>query len=194
MWHAMFVEQIPSTEKILRTVLVYALVAVLIRLTGKRGLAGLNTLDIVVMTLLSNVVQNAIIGDDLSITGGAIGATTLVVVNALANRLAVSSTVFSRLFDGTDTQVITDGRVDGRALRRLGLSSRTLDHAVRMQNGEDVSQVSGGVLEPGGQLLLTLRDDEQGATKGDVARLAAQLARIEAALTAGGGLADTRTS
>ena len=194
MWHAMFVEQIPSTEKILRTVLVYALVAVLIRVTGKRGLAGLNTLDIVVMTLLSNVVQNAIIGNDLSITGGAIGATTLVAVNAIANRVAVSSALFSRIFDGTDTQVITDGRVDRRALRRLGLSSRTLDHAVRMQNGEDVSQVSGGVLEPGGQLLLTLRDDEQGATKGDVARLAAQLARIEAALAAGGGLADTRTS
>ncbi|WP_375500998.1 DUF421 domain-containing protein [uncultured Jatrophihabitans sp.] len=191
MWHDMFVDQISSGEKILRTVLVYALVAVLIRLSGKRGLAGLNTLDIVVMTLLSNVVQNAIIGNDLSVTGGAIGAATLVAVNAIANRVAVRSEVFSRLFDGTDTQVITDGRVQTKALQRLGMSTKTLDHAVRMQNGEDVSQVADGVLEPGGQLLLTLRPQEQGATKADVGRLAEQLARIERALD---GLATTRTS
>ena len=62
------------------------------------------------------------------------------------------------------------------------MSPRVLDHAVRMQNGEDVGQVRNGVLEPGGQLLLTLREDEQGATKGDIARLTDALARIEAAL------------
>ena len=62
MWHAMFVEQIPATEKILRTVIIYALLVVLFRLTGKRGLASLSTLDFVVIFLLSNVVQN---GDDV---------------------------------------------------------------------------------------------------------------------------------
>lgn len=186
MWQHMFVEHVPVAEKILRTVLVYALVALLIRITGKRGLAGLNTLDIVVMTLLSNVVQNAVIGDDLTVTGGAIGAVTLVAVNAAVNRLTVTNEFFARVFDGSETRVITDGRVLSRPLRRLGMSRTTLDHAVRMQNGEDVSQVSTGVLEPGGQLLLTLREEEQGATKGDVERLAAQLARIEAALAARG--------
>jgi uncharacterized membrane protein YcaP (DUF421 family) len=70
MWHAMFAEQIPLTEKILRTVIVYAVIALLFRLTGKRGLASLNTFDFVVIFLLSNVVQNAIIGNDTSLTGG----------------------------------------------------------------------------------------------------------------------------
>jgi uncharacterized membrane protein YcaP (DUF421 family) len=181
----MFALPIPVSEKLIRTVLVYLLIAVLLRVYGKRGLAGLTNLDIVVMTLLSNVVQNAVIGNDLSITGAAIGATTLVAVNALADRLSVRSNAFARLFDGTETKVITDGRVLPAALRHIGLRPRVLDHAVRMQNGEDVSQVEDGVLEPGGQLLLTLRPDEQGATKGDVERLAAQLARIEAALSAG---------
>ncbi len=74
MWHDVFAQQIPFTEKVLRTVLVYALVAVLLRASGKRSLAGLNSLDIVVMVLLSNVVQNAIIGNDLSFTGAAIVA------------------------------------------------------------------------------------------------------------------------
>jgi uncharacterized membrane protein YcaP (DUF421 family) len=69
-WHAMFVEQIPLTEKILRTVIVYAQIAVLFRLTGKRGLASMNTFDVIVIFLLSNVVQNAVIGNDTSLTGG----------------------------------------------------------------------------------------------------------------------------
>src|ERR1035438_5585875 len=74
MWHAMFVGQISVTEKILRTVIVYALIAVLFRLTGKRGLASMNTFDFVVIFLLSNVVQNAVIGNDSSLIGGIVGA------------------------------------------------------------------------------------------------------------------------
>src|SRR5689334_19451707 len=123
----MFTQQIPFGEKILRTVLVYALIAILLRTTGKRGLAGLNSLDIVVMVLLSNVVQNAIIGNDNSVTGGAIGAVTLVTVNELINRLSVTSDRVRRIFDGTDTQLIEHGRLDERAVRRVGLRPRELD-------------------------------------------------------------------
>jgi uncharacterized membrane protein YcaP (DUF421 family) len=182
MWHAIFVDQISTGEKVLRTILVYALIAVLIRASGKRSLAALDTLDIVVMVLLSNIVQNAIIGNDLSFTGGAIGAVTLVVVNAALNRAARRSDLIAKIFDGTETRVIEDGKVLPDAMRRLGLRQSELDHAVRLQNGDDVAQVETGALEPGGQLLLTLRKSEQGATKADVARLSAQLERIEAAL------------
>jgi uncharacterized membrane protein YcaP (DUF421 family) len=182
-WHHMFVEQIPVAEKILRTVLIYALVAVLIRVTGKRGLSGLNNLDIVVMILLSNVVQNAIIGDDLTVTGGVVGAVTLVAVNSLLNRAAVRSEFFGRIFDGTETEVIADGRILDRPVRRLGLTRSELEHGVRIQNGDDVDQVQSGVLAADGQLLVTLRPQEQSATKADVERITAQLARIEAALT-----------
>lgn len=184
MWHDMFVEQIPAAEKLLRTVLVYALVAVLIRITGKRGLGGLNTLDIAVVFLLSNVVQNAIIGNDLSVSGGALGAVTLVAVDAVLNRLALSSELFAKIFDGTETQVIADGRPLERPLRRVGLRTADLDHAVRLQNGADLAQVASGVIEPGGQLVLTLRSEDQGATKADIERLTAHLVRIEAALAA----------
>jgi uncharacterized membrane protein YcaP (DUF421 family) len=184
MWHRMFAEQIPFDEKVLRTILIYAVVAVLIRLTGKRSLAGLNTLDVAVVFLLSNVVQNAIIGNDLSVTGGAIGAVTLVAVNSLLNRLALRSAVFARVFDGSETRVIEDGAILERPARRLGLRDAELKHAVRLQNGEDIAQVESGVLEPSGQLLVTLRAAEQSATKADVANLLDQLNRIEAALAA----------
>lgn len=108
----MFVEQIPLTEKILRTVIVYALIAVLFRFVGKRGLAGMNTFDFIVIFLLSNVVQNAVIGNDDSLVGGMIGAVTLVAVNAGVNRLIVVSATAGRLFEGRATTVISDGHID----------------------------------------------------------------------------------
>jgi uncharacterized membrane protein YcaP (DUF421 family) len=184
MWHAMFAEQIPLAEKILRTVIVYALIAVLFRLTGKRGLASMSTFDIVVIFLLSNVVQNAIIGNDTSLTGGIIGAVTLVAVNTGLNRLIAVSAPAARVFDGRATTVISDGHVVDRALRRLGMRRSELNTAVHLQGGDDIAEVGRGSLEPGGQLVLTLKKGEQGATKSDVAELAGRLRRIEDLLTA----------
>jgi uncharacterized membrane protein YcaP (DUF421 family) len=184
MWHAMFVEQIPLAEKVLRTVLVYALIALLFRVAGKRGLASLNTFDFVVIFLLSNVVQNAVIGNDTSLTGGAVGAVTLVAVNAFVNRAIASNAGAARLFDGHPTTVISDGHVVDRALRHLGLRRSEIDHAVRLQNGDEVAQVRHGSLEPGGQLVLTLKHAEQGATKADIAELTERLRRIEELLGA----------
>jgi uncharacterized membrane protein YcaP (DUF421 family) len=179
MWQDLFTQQLPWIEKVVRTVVVYALLVVLFRLSGKRGLASMNTFDVVVVFLLGNVVQNAVIGDDDSVTGATIGAVTLVAINALLNRLTVISPLAQRLFEGTPTSVIADGRVLRGSLRRLGLRRTELEHAVRLQNGDDIAQVDHGELEPGGQLLLTLKDDEQGATKADVAALLARLDHLE---------------
>jgi uncharacterized membrane protein YcaP (DUF421 family) len=184
MWHAMFAEQIPLAEKILRTVIVYALIALLFRLTGKRGLASMNTFDFVVVFLLSNVVQNAVIGNDTSLIGGMIGAVTLVTVNAAVNRLITVSATAARIFDGRPTTLIRDGHVMDGALQKLGLRRSELDHAVRLQNGDDTSEVAVGRLEPGGQLVLTLKATEQAATKADIARLTRQLGEIEHLLSA----------
>jgi uncharacterized membrane protein YcaP (DUF421 family) len=184
MWRDLFVEQIPVAEKIVRTVLVYALLAVLFRLTGKRGLANLSTFDFIVIFLLSNVVQNAVIGNDNSLIGGAIGAVTLVGVNAVLNRIIATNATAARIFDGRATTVITDGRIVDRALRRLGLRRSEIEHAVRIQNGDGIGQVQDGSLEPGGQLVLTLKPAEQNATKADISVLTERLRRIESLLTA----------
>lgn len=182
MWHDMFAEQLPAAEKVIRTVAVYALLVVLFRFTGKRGLASMSTFDVIVVFLLSNVVQNAIIGDDNSLIGGVIGAVTLVAVNAAVNRLILLSGRAQRLLEGTPTDVIVDGRIVEESLRRLGLRRSELEQAVRLQNGDDIAQVDHGSLEPGGQLVLSLQAAEQGATKRDVDALRAQLDRIEAQL------------
>src|SRR5512147_1828863 len=80
-WHDMFVLGLPVLEKILRPLAVYAFLVVGLRLAGKRELAQLNPFDLIVLLTISNTLQNAIIGEDNSITGGIIGAATLLAVN-----------------------------------------------------------------------------------------------------------------
>jgi len=181
-WHSMFAVQIPIAEKILRTVFVYATIVILFRLAGKRDLAVLNTFDFVVIFLLSNVVQNAVIGNDNSVLGGVVGAVTLVGVNSLVNRWLAASPRATRVLEGAPTTVIEDGRFVPRALRRLSLRPENLEHAVRMQNGDGISEVGTGRVEPTGQLVLTLKPGEQSATRGDIIQLHARLDAIDAAL------------
>lgn len=182
MWHSMFIVQVPILEKILRTVLVYATLVILFRLAGKRDLAVLNTFDFVVIFLLSNVVQNAIIGNDNSLLGGVIGAVTLVGINAVVHRWLAISTRATHILEGTPTTLIEDGRFIPRALRRLSLRPEEIEHAVRMQNGDDVSEIGTGRIEPTGQLILTLKPGEQNASKDDITQLNARLDAIDATL------------
>ncbi len=182
MWHSMFVVQVPILEKVLRTVLVYATIAILFRLAGKRDLATLNMFDFVVLFLLSNVVQNAIIGNDTSLLSGVIGAATLVAVNAALSRWLAVSDLAARVLEGKATTIIEQGKVVPRALRRLSLRPADLDHAIRVQNGDDIREIATGRMEPNGQLILSLKPDEQSATKADVTALGTRLEAIEAVL------------
>src|SRR5271167_2897439 len=102
-WKDMFVLGLPLLEKILRPVIVYAFLVVSLRLSGKRELVQLNPFDLVVLLTLSNTVQNAIIGDDNSVTGGIIGATSLLVINYLVVRF---------LYGHSRLEEVVEGRAD----------------------------------------------------------------------------------
>ncbi|MFJ6385946.1 DUF421 domain-containing protein [Kitasatospora sp. NPDC092039] len=184
MWHDLMAVQIPIVEKVLRTIAVYALILVLFRLVGKRGLAGMNTFDMVVVLLLSNVVQNAVIGNDDSLLGGVVGAVTLIAVNSAVTRWLARDPKAARLLEGTATTVVEDGRLVPGALRSLALRPSELEHAIRIQHGDGLGEVARARLEPDGQLLVALKPDEQGATRGDVEDLRRRLAEIERLLTA----------
>src|ERR1700676_2757810 len=99
-WKDMFVMGLPLLEKILRPIIVYAFLVVGLRLSGKRELAQLNPFDLVVLLTLSNTVQNAIIGEDNSVLGGLIGATTLLVVNALTVRFLFRHAKLEAIVEG----------------------------------------------------------------------------------------------
>ena len=171
----LFTMGIPIAEKGVRTVAVYAGILVLLRLAGKRDLAQLNTFDFVVLLLLSNVVQNAVIGEDNSLLGGLLGATVLVAVNSVIVRLVRKSDRVTRLFEGTPTTLVHDGQLDRLAITRLGLREEDVIQAIRHQGANDVDEVQDAVLEPGGSIVVTLMSEEENATKADVRRLEAKL-------------------
>ena len=179
MWNDLFTLGIGAPEKIIRTVAVYLTLALLLRMAGKRDLAQLNSFDLVVMLLLSNVVQNAVIGNDLSLLGGLFGAAVLVGFNAFMVRVSLRSDRAFRLMEGTPTVLARDGRWDQRALRREGVRQADVDAALRRQNANDVADVARVTLEPGGALVATVAPDQQAATKADVAALMSALRRTD---------------
>jgi uncharacterized membrane protein YcaP (DUF421 family) len=164
---------------VLRLVGVYTLLVILLRVAGKRGLANLNTFDFVVIFLLSNIVQNAIIGNDNRLLGGAIGAVTLVTVNAVLNRWLASDERAVRVLEGKPTIIIQDGKMLAGALQRLALRPGEIEHTVRPQNGDDISDVVVGRLGPDGQLVIELKLPEQNAARADINSLHARLMAIE---------------
>lgn len=167
--------QVSAGDKIVRTIVVYLALAVILRLVGKRDLAQLNAFDLVVMLLLSNVVQNAIIGPDNSLLGGLLGAVVLIATNSVIVRTVRRSELAARLLEGTPTVLARDGKWDDRALREEGLRRADVDAALRRQNANSVADVATISIEPGGAIVATLRPEEEAATAGDIARLEAKL-------------------
>src|SRR3954464_254488 len=103
MGHSLLHMDISLAEKVVRTGGVYVALALLLRLAGKRDLAQLNSFDLVVVLLLANVVQNAVIGPDDSLVGGLIGAAVLVGINAIVVRASASNATIAHAFEGTET-------------------------------------------------------------------------------------------
>jgi uncharacterized membrane protein YcaP (DUF421 family) len=173
---------IPATEKVIRTVTVYGGLAVLLRVAGKRNLAQLNSFDLVVVLLLSNVVQNAVIGPDNSLTGGLLGAVVLLGVNAVVVRMVNRSESAVRAFEGSDVPLVKDGRFLDDALRREGLRRADVEAALRAQNADGAPDVAEATLSPGGSIVVWLKPERMNATRADLAAVETRLAGIERAL------------
>src|SRR5580765_8693055 len=114
----MFVLAVPVVEKILRPILIYVFLIVALRLSGRRGLAQLNPFDLVVILTLSNTVQNAIIGEDNSVTGGLIGAATLLLINHWVVRYLYGHDRVDRFVEGASDVLIDDGVVNTGRLKK----------------------------------------------------------------------------
>ena len=156
-WKDMFVLGLPVLEKILRPVVVYAFLVVSLRLSGKRELVQLNPFDLVVLLTLSNTVQNAIIGDDNSVSGGIIGATSLLAINYLVVRFLYNHRKLDQLVEGRADVLIDNGKVRTEHLKKELITMQQLLAAARKQGFEDLSDVQQCVLEPGGTLTFVAR-------------------------------------
>jgi uncharacterized membrane protein YcaP (DUF421 family) len=172
MAHDLFHMGIPVLEKAIRTAAVYGTILLLLRVAGKRSLASFNSFDLVVLLLLSNVVQNAVIGPDDSLLGGVLGAVMLLFLNWGLVRLSYMHPLTGRILQGTPTTLYEDARVLDGNLRHELITREELVVALRHQGMglEDVTRVA---IEPDGVLNATPKTPEK------IDQVLAALRRIE---------------
>jgi uncharacterized membrane protein YcaP (DUF421 family) len=158
MWNDMFVVGLPILEKIIRPILIYLALVVLLRIFGKRELAQLNPFDLVVLLSLSNTVQNAIIGNDNSVSGGLIGAVTLLATNYLVVRFLFKHRRLDQLVEGKSTTLIERGRIVEKNLAGELLSHPELLTVLHRQGFSGLEEVDRCVLEPSGTFAIKRKE------------------------------------
>jgi len=184
LWIDMFHLGVPVAEKVLRAVIVYAFLVVGLRLAGKRELAQLNPFDLVVLMTLSNTVQNAIIGDDNSVSGGIIGASTLLFVNYVVVRFLFGHRRLDQIVEGKSAVLMKEGRVCKDQLAKELITIAELQTVVRRQGLEGLHEVETCVLEPGGGFVIKRKcpsdeDVKHAELVGGIEALRSQLQRLE---------------
>jgi uncharacterized membrane protein YcaP (DUF421 family) len=142
-------------EKVVRPVLVYLLLVFLLRRAGKRILAQLNPFDLVVLLTLSNTVQNAIIGNDTSLLGGAVGAAALIGVNALLVRLYYRGPEMTQLSrEDRDICLIHGGQLQEDEMRRLHINAGELIAKAHERGFDSLDEVDEATLYPNGTIYF----------------------------------------
>src|SRR3954453_6916029 len=151
-WSDLFVPDVSILEKIVRPVLVYVFLIVGLRLAGKRELAQLNPFDLIVLLTLSNTVQNAIIGNDNSVSGGVIGATTLLAVNYFVVRFLYGHERLDSIIEGRCDELICNGEILHDHLKRELITVAELETAAHRQGFASLADIDRAVLETGGTI------------------------------------------
>jgi uncharacterized membrane protein YcaP (DUF421 family) len=156
---------LPVFEKIARPIIVFLVLVLLLRLFGKRELAQLNPFDLVVLLSLSNTVQNAIIGEDNSVTGGVIGAFALLAINWLVARALFKAPRLTSALEGRSALLVSNGHLDKRAMQRESLTEEELLSVIHKQGFAHFSDVKQVVLEPNGNFFVEGREPNVSETQ-----------------------------
>lgn len=146
-------------EIALRTAVVYIVVLVGIRLTGKREVGQMTPFDLALLLLISNAVQNAMTGSDTSVTGGIVAAATLLLMNAAVNQVVWKNKKARKIIEGTPTLLIRHGKIIGENLAKEKVTAESLIQALREHGIASISDVSVAVLEIDGSISV-LKNDE----------------------------------
>ena len=144
----------PLWEIGIRTAVVYLAILLGLRLFGKRQLGQMSTGDLVMILLIANAVQNAMVGPDVSLVGGLVAAAVLLVLNFVVVRVSGSTALGERLLEGGPTMLVKDGRTVDANLRREGIAPEEVETAIREHGIADVSGVRAAYLEPDGTISV----------------------------------------
>ncbi len=149
-----FIPDISLLEKVVRSVVVYLFLLVAFRVAGKRQLSQITAFDLVVLLIISNVVQNAVIGNDNSLGGGLFGATVIFLLNAAVAWLTFRFKRVERFVEHTPTVLVRNGRILRENLRRERLSLPEFRSALRQQGVVALRNVRYVILEEDGHLSV----------------------------------------
>ena len=148
------VPDVSVAEKLVRSVVVYLFLLVAFRLCGKRQLGQLSAFDLVVLLIISNVVQNAVIGNDNSLGGGLLGATTILLLNLLVAYVTFRFRRADRVIEHSPTVLVRHGRILRDNLRRERLGPRDLRAALRHHGVVSIRDIRYAFLEEDGHVSV----------------------------------------
>ena len=148
----------PLINVMISSAAVYLFITVAFRFFGKKELAQLSVLDVVFVLLISNAVQNAMVGTDTSLLGGLVAALTLFVLNFIFKYLLYRSKAFSHFVEGEPVILVSEGRVKDRNLRKMGISTDELVEAVHEHGVQSIRDVNLAILEVDGNISIISND------------------------------------
>lgn len=157
-WHTLL-------DVALRTTIVYFALVVGLRLTGKRQLGQMSAFDLVLLLIIANAVQNAMVGPDTSLAGGLVAAGVLLFWHQVINRLRRSSPRFSKLIAGEGVLLIKDGKILEQHVQHAGVTPEELQQSLREHGVATVAEVRLAVLEPDGSVSVIRFDDLKPGTR-----------------------------
>ena len=152
----------PWWHFVLRGVAIYLLVMVLIRVSGKRAVGQFTPFDLILLILIGNAVQNGINGGDNSLTGAAVMATTLIVLNYAVAWLSSRHPRVRRLVEGDPVLLARDGHVFHAVLRRELVSDADFRKAMRESGCGHERDIRLAILETNGHITIEMRDGKAG--------------------------------
>ncbi|KRD10046.1 hypothetical protein ASE21_10005 [Flavobacterium sp. Root901] len=150
----------PYLDIVLRSIAVYFFMTIALRIFGKKELSQLNTADVILILLISNSVQNAMVGPDTSLIGGLVAAFVLFIINFIIKKLTRKYKVFGELLLDKPQILIHDGKLDFKALSRLDISDEELKEAMREHGIEFFKNVKLAMLEIDGTISIISEDQK----------------------------------
>ncbi len=144
----------PYLDIIIRSVSVYFFMVIALRIFGKKELSQLNTADVILILLISNSVQNAMVGSNSSLVGGIIAALVLFIINFILKKIMYNSKSFNNLVQDKPEILIHDGKIDFKALAKLEISSDELDEVIREHGIENYKEVKLAMMEINGNISV----------------------------------------
>ena len=160
MMNDLFHFQIPALDLAIRAVVVYTVVLILLRVSGKKQMGQLGATEFVAILLISNAVQNSMNGGDNSLIGGLLLATVLVVATSITSYLTFRSKFMRQIIEGTPTVMIMNGHLVRKNLKKERLSETEFRGMLRKQGVHKIDEISSAILESDGKLSIFKHDDQ----------------------------------